>query len=468
MARHTGIDKDVVFRALKALDERAIIQSGARGWRLKTREQMIVPAEIDDAGLTPREFRLLFHVIRRESTLTACFSSLNKIAQVTRITQVYVKKGLASLIDKGMVVRDAHGHLSSKFRKQLPAPAANAELDPILPSPVGSTSQSSQQPVGRMCEPIDEEDFDELTRPKLPFSAVADGDLLLYKVHSIPAAACDPGESHGDWCLRLLATQYTHFAEFDEAMARTGAILYTWRCFAAEHPLLFGQLLGDRDVKLISGLPYQDHVVMLLILEGRLVIERNKCSSKWKRFCGQHVRLYQWAGRAINAVQGMVNTWCRLDHESFLAAQRQLNTVQMRAFGTRAVDPEDSEANYAEYRRATARYPVAEWDHISVPVRMDYEAKMLKKHRAEQEAMKAIIRERERDEMRREFESRRQTAAMLASLNGVRPRPPLQRPHPPVRRPSAQQAIGQPVSPSAIPALPEPHPPATPENAADL
>jgi len=468
MASHTGVSKNAVARALESLEARAVIQSGARGWRLKTREQMVVPAEIDDAGLTLGEFRLLFHVIRRESTLTACFSSARQLRSVVCMKHADTQKALASLIDKGMVVRDAHGHLSSKFRKQLPTPAANAELDPILPSPVGSTSQSSQQPVGRMCEPIDEDDEEELSRPKLPFSAVADGDLLLYKVHSIPTAACDPGESHGDWCLRLLATQYTHFAEFSEDKARCGAILYAWRCFAAEHPLLFGQLLGDRDVKLISGLPYQDHVVMLLILEGRLVIERNKCSSKWKRFCGQHVRLYQWAGRAINAVQTMVKTWCRLDHESFLAAQRQLNTVQMRAFGTRAVDPEDSEANYAEYRRATARYPVAEWDHTSVPVRMDYEAKMLKKHRAEQEAMKAIIRERERDEMRREFESRRQTAAMLASMNGVRPRPPLQRPFPPVRRPSTQQAIGQPVSPSAIPALPEPHPPAIRENVADL
>lgn len=60
---------------------------------------IFVRSELDDARLTPHEFRIYAHIARRSN----CFASLESMADICQMSQATIKRVLASLKEKGMI-----------------------------------------------------------------------------------------------------------------------------------------------------------------------------------------------------------------------------------------------------------------------------------------------------------------------------------------------------------------------------
>lgn len=60
---------------------------------------LFVRREIDDAGLTPYEFRLYAHIVRRGN----CWSKLRTVEAICKMSRSQVKRALQSLEEKGMI-----------------------------------------------------------------------------------------------------------------------------------------------------------------------------------------------------------------------------------------------------------------------------------------------------------------------------------------------------------------------------
>ena len=106
---HTGLDWKTVQRALSVLESKKLIQRIDKGvmttceevgfkrtsWSPAIRiigKPIRVPAEIDDSGLRPAAFRLLYHVIQKEAKGLSCVSSIREITRTVRIKHAdYVK-----------------------------------------------------------------------------------------------------------------------------------------------------------------------------------------------------------------------------------------------------------------------------------------------------------------------------------------------------------------------------------------
>lgn len=87
----------------------------------KSKNLLFVRSVIDDAGLTPNEFRLICHFARRGT----CYSSLAKIAYVTEMSVRTVQKTLKFLVEEGLVLKEAHPGRQDIYR--LPEPATLAK-----------------------------------------------------------------------------------------------------------------------------------------------------------------------------------------------------------------------------------------------------------------------------------------------------------------------------------------------------
>ena len=88
--KHTGLDWKTVQRALSVLESKKLIQRIDEGMRVTG--NLIVPADIDDSGLRPAAFRLLYHVIQKEAKGLSCVSSIREITRTVRIKHAdYVK-----------------------------------------------------------------------------------------------------------------------------------------------------------------------------------------------------------------------------------------------------------------------------------------------------------------------------------------------------------------------------------------
>jgi DNA-binding MarR family transcriptional regulator len=83
----------------------------------KSKNLLFVRSVIDDAGLTPNEFRLICHFARRGT----CYSSLAKIADVTEMSVRTVQKTLKFLVEEGLVLKEVHPGRQDIYR--LPDPA---------------------------------------------------------------------------------------------------------------------------------------------------------------------------------------------------------------------------------------------------------------------------------------------------------------------------------------------------------
>jgi hypothetical protein len=67
--------------------------------------EMLVPAKIDDLGLTPHSFRVYAHLCRRASGARKCYPSVKSIARVCRINKDTVWKALKELEKIGLIKR---------------------------------------------------------------------------------------------------------------------------------------------------------------------------------------------------------------------------------------------------------------------------------------------------------------------------------------------------------------------------
>lgn len=83
----------------------------------KSKNLLFVRSVIDDAGLTPNEFRLICHFARRG----ICYSSLATIAYVTEMSVRTVQKTLKFLVEEGLVLKEANPGSQDVYR--LPDPA---------------------------------------------------------------------------------------------------------------------------------------------------------------------------------------------------------------------------------------------------------------------------------------------------------------------------------------------------------
>ncbi|AFZ22482.1 hypothetical protein Cylst_0105 [Cylindrospermum stagnale PCC 7417] len=63
---------------------------------------LFVHSSVDDAGLTPNEFRLICHFARRG----VCFSRLAKIADTTEMSVRTIQKTLKFLVEEGLVLKE--------------------------------------------------------------------------------------------------------------------------------------------------------------------------------------------------------------------------------------------------------------------------------------------------------------------------------------------------------------------------
>jgi hypothetical protein len=83
----------------------------------KSKNLLFVHSVVDDAGLTPNEFRLICHFARRGT----CYSSLAKTAYVTEMSVRTVQKTLKFLVEEGLVLKEARPGRQDIYR--LPDPA---------------------------------------------------------------------------------------------------------------------------------------------------------------------------------------------------------------------------------------------------------------------------------------------------------------------------------------------------------
>ncbi|WDD30213.1 helix-turn-helix domain-containing protein (plasmid) [Nostoc sp. UHCC 0926] len=67
----------------------------------KPKNLLFIHSSVDDAGLTPNEFRLICHFARRG----VCYSSLEKMAYVTELSVRTIQKTLKFLVEGGLVIK---------------------------------------------------------------------------------------------------------------------------------------------------------------------------------------------------------------------------------------------------------------------------------------------------------------------------------------------------------------------------
>ncbi|WP_088241377.1 helix-turn-helix domain-containing protein [Calothrix rhizosoleniae] len=82
----------------------------------KPKNLLFVRSVIDDAGLTPNEFRLMCHFARRGT----CYSSLATIGYVTEMSVRTVQKTLKFLVEEELVLKEPHPGRQDIYR--LPDP----------------------------------------------------------------------------------------------------------------------------------------------------------------------------------------------------------------------------------------------------------------------------------------------------------------------------------------------------------
>ncbi|WP_414553325.1 helix-turn-helix domain-containing protein [Anabaena sp. CCY 0017] len=68
----------------------------------KPKNLLFIHSILDDAGLSPAEFRLICHIARRG----VCYSTLAKIAEVTDMSVRTIQKTLKSLVEQGLVLKE--------------------------------------------------------------------------------------------------------------------------------------------------------------------------------------------------------------------------------------------------------------------------------------------------------------------------------------------------------------------------
>lgn len=104
---------------------------------------IFIPAAVDEAGLTPQEFRIYVHLARLDGKGIE-FPSVENMARACRMNKDTVWAALKALGDRGLILRMSSAGKASKY--QLTQPGSwRIEGQPTPPLPLAS--QSTSQPI---------------------------------------------------------------------------------------------------------------------------------------------------------------------------------------------------------------------------------------------------------------------------------------------------------------------------------
>ena len=317
MSRHTGLHRKTVRSALKSLEEMNLIRQVDSGYRPVDSDMFLVPAEIDDAGLRLPEFRLLYYVIQKESAHIGCYSGVREIMRDTRLKHADLKDAISNLSRLGWITVETYHEstakeawngvlniMSSRYRsmlKEVPATATAPE----------SESESEPEPEWYP------EDEVEPAGVKLPCVQKSEEQVLMDRIMSMPVMrrvyADDQPEDLKSWIRRISDTEFTHFHRYGERLARAAAVLFSWRCYAAEYPRLFGVIMGERDLKAAAHCYYHAPSLLRTLFSTRCQLAAK--GSKAVKAKVQHI--FEYAGRAITSLPKLLRFWSKYAPEDY-------------------------------------------------------------------------------------------------------------------------------------------------------
>lgn len=244
-AKRVGLHQETVSASIRRLKAAKLIAGDIVLVPMK-RDHLHVPVELDDAeDLSHREFRVLFHVLRREGSKvaqeSACFSSIRSIAKTTRIDHRAVPALIESLIRKGYLHRGATNGLWTKYAEsralapkgavKITRPLTDMEIDDLEAQ--GLTYDSKATYYHPAPAP--------LTTPKREL-AKSMGQLL----NSICSLFLLPARSTSE-LIRIAEVGHSAFRGLSDEDERCATLLYGVRCLAYTYPGLFSDALNMRD-----------------------------------------------------------------------------------------------------------------------------------------------------------------------------------------------------------------------------
>ncbi len=118
-------------------DETLEVKQTTKGFNL-----IFIHSSLDDADLTPQEFRVFAHLARRASDGKGCFASIDNMATVCKIHKDTLVKCLKTLTTRGMAIRNER---PGKTTLWWITPPDHWILDPTLKT-VGVVSEGGDPP----------------------------------------------------------------------------------------------------------------------------------------------------------------------------------------------------------------------------------------------------------------------------------------------------------------------------------
>lgn len=84
--------------------------------RSKPPPPLIIPAWIDDAGLTPIQFRVMAHIARRCGKGGTCYASIDSMRRVCRVKADTLRTALHELLRQGWITRTERAGRAAEYR----------------------------------------------------------------------------------------------------------------------------------------------------------------------------------------------------------------------------------------------------------------------------------------------------------------------------------------------------------------
>ena len=258
IAADTKLHPETVSAAIERLKAARLIKGFVGSLCPVDRALLIAPAELDEAGLTFQEMRVLYHVLRKEgckkSQESACFSSLRKIAQATRISRATIPSIIESLIDKGFLHRGAVSGLWSRYAdsKSTGAPSAPKTTEKVALPKLTATrpitadehdeadaAHNASQPQPAYVIPW------RLDTPKRSLEREK-GLVMNYQLNSVYNVPLLPACSTAE-IVAIAARGEEEFRGMSLEDARCATVLYGTRCLAESYPGIFPDTLSAKD-----------------------------------------------------------------------------------------------------------------------------------------------------------------------------------------------------------------------------
>jgi DNA-binding Lrp family transcriptional regulator len=106
-----------------------------------------IPAWLDDAGLTPIQFRVLAHLHRRAGKRGRCWPGSTSIAKACRISEDSLWPAVKSLEERGFLRREKRRYNSNEY-----VLLSRSDVTPSNPVTLSPPETGEQSPESRVCE----------------------------------------------------------------------------------------------------------------------------------------------------------------------------------------------------------------------------------------------------------------------------------------------------------------------------